>query len=154
MDIAAEIKKIAEEKLENPSLFVVDVVVTAKKGPKKVVVLLDGDEPPSIDDCANLSRSLSASLDEVTWLEDAYTLEVSTPGVDHPLKFQRQYAKHIGRKLKIKLASGLIEGKFVSQSEDALVLLQEIGTGKKKEEKEIEIPFSAIEKTFVIVSFK
>lgn len=154
MDIAEEIKQLAEARLSNPSLFVVDVITSSKNGPRKVMVLIDGDTGVSIDDCALLSRELSKVLDEVSWLEDSYLLEVSTPGVDHPLKMVRQYPKHIGRRLKVKLAEQTLEGKLAVVDKEKISLVQETGLGKKKEEKTVEIPFSDIEKTFVIVSFK
>ncbi|HEY3404574.1 MAG TPA: ribosome maturation factor RimP [Ohtaekwangia sp.] len=154
MDIIGEIRQLAEAGLNNPALFVVDVIVSSKNGPRKVLVLLDGDQGVSIDDCANLSRELSKALDEVSWMEDSYTLEVSTPGVDHPLKLKRQYNRNIGRKLKVKVADKTIEGRLSAVNEEKIILIQETGSGKKKEEKPVEVLFSEIEKAFVIVSFK
>jgi len=154
MDIVKEIWKIAETHLTDPGQFVVDVVVSARKGPKKVLVILDGDTGISIDDCADISRAVSKVLDEAGYFEDNYTLEVSTPGVDHPLKFARQYAKHVGRRLKVKVAERTVEGKLESVTAEAIVLGEETGTGKKKETITTAIPFSQIEKAFVLVSFK
>lgn len=159
MTLEQEIKAIAESKLTDSRQFIVDVVVSARKGPKKVLVIVDGDEGVSIDDCAALSRELSKSLDELSLLDDSYMLEVSTPGVDHPLKLKRQYKKNIGRKLKVKTADGVLEGKLESVSDEAITVMQETtpagkGTGKKKEITSIDINFSQIEKAFVLVSFK
>lgn len=138
----------------SPGQFVVDVIVTAKNGPGKVLVLVDGDEGISIDDCAEISRQLSKLLDESQLINDKYMLEVSTPGVDQPLKLKRQYKKHIGRTLKIKTAENLVDGKLIAVDEDKITLNQEVGTGKKKETVTLDIPFDQIEKTFVVVSFK
>jgi ribosome maturation factor RimP len=155
MNLAEEIKKIAEANLTSASQFVVDVIVTAKKGPKKILVFIDGDEGVNIDDCAQLNRALSKILDETALVEDeSYLLEVSTHGLDQPLKLTRQYSKNIGRKLKIQLADKVVEGKLESVTNDFIVLLQEVGTGKKKETNNLEIHFSQIEKAFVLVSFK
>ncbi len=154
MDIVKEIWTKAEAQLIDPGQFVVDVVISARKGPKKVLVILDGDQGVSIDDCANISRALSKLLDEAGYFEDNYTLEVSTPGVDHPLKFARQYGKHTGRRLKVKTAERTIEGKLESVTDEGIVLSEETGTGKKKEIITTAIIFSQIEKAFVLVSFK
>src|SRR4051812_25762982 len=102
MDISEEIKKIAIDKLANESQFIVDVVVSSRKGPKKVLVLIDGDNGITIDDCANLSRELSKTFDELEWMDDSYTLEVSTPGLDQPLVMHRQFKKNVGRILRVK----------------------------------------------------
>lgn len=153
MEIREEIKKIAEGKLEDPGLFVVDVVVSLR-GKQKVLVTVDGDQGVTIDHCANLSRAMAEELDKLPGLNEAYLLEVSTPGVDHPLKFTRQYAKHVGRTLKVIRGDQTVEGKLTQVTTESVTLEQAIGTGKKTEIKIIEVPFSEIEKSFVLVSFK
>jgi ribosome maturation factor RimP len=153
MEIREEIRKIAESKLTDPGHFVVDVAVSLR-GKQKVLVFVDGDHGVTIDHCAELSRAMSEELDKLPGLNESYVLEVSTPGVDHPLKFNRQYPKHVGRTLKVTLRDQSIEGKLTDVSTDAITLEQTTGTGKKKEINTIEIPFSDIEKSFVLVSFK
>jgi ribosome maturation factor RimP len=153
MDLSEQIKSIAEEKLA-PGQFIVDVLISAKKGPRKVMVLADADHGFGIDDCAELSRHLSKVLDELNLVEDNYSLEVSTPGVDHPLKLTRQYYKNVGRSLKVKVGGKVMEGKLTAVSEDKIILAIERGSGKKVEIETLEIPLSEIEKAFVMVSFK
>lgn len=154
MTLEQQILKIAEDKLTEPGLFIVDVLISARKGPKKVMVIVDGDEGVNIDHCATLSRELSGVFEEMSLFEDSYLLEVSTPGVDHPLQVKRQYPKHTGRMLRVKTADALLEGKLEAVNEESLTLLQETGTGKKKQTTTVDINFSQIEKAFVLVSFK
>jgi len=118
------------------------------------MVILDGDNSITIDDCANLSRELSGVLEENGLAGENYLLEVSTPGLDHPLKLKRQYKKNIGRSVKVKLSDKQVEGKLTAVTEESITLSQEIGKGKKMETQTVEIQFSEIEKTFVLVSFK
>ena len=154
MDQVEEIRKLAEENL-SPDKFVVDILISGKKLPRRVLVIIDGDAGVTIDDCADLSRVLSKVFDERSYFgDDNYLLEVSTPGLDHPLKLKRQYFKNTGRNLKVVAKETTTEGKLKEVTNDSIVLVQEIGTGKKKETREIQIPFSEIEKTFVMVSFK
>ena len=153
MEIRDQIVKIAESKLADPGHFVVDVVVSLR-GKHKVLVFVDGDQGITIDHCADLSRAMSEDLDRLPGLNDSYVLEVSTPGVDYPLKFNRQYGKHVGRTLKVVLRDQSIEGKLVNVSDDGITLEQATGSGKKKEVKIVDIKFSDIEKSFVLVSFK
>ena len=152
MDLALEVRKMAESALANGQ-FIVDVSVTSRP-PRKIVVLVDADQGITIDDCAEISRQLSKSLDETGLIEENFFLEVSTPGVEHPLKLKRQYRKNIGRKLKLKLADKTIEGKLEEVAEEKITLTQELGHGKNKELKSIDVPFSDIDKAFVMVSFK
>ncbi|MEX2231680.1 MAG: ribosome maturation factor RimP [Cyclobacteriaceae bacterium] len=154
MDLVEEIRNLATLNLSHDK-FVVEVLIPGKKIPKRVMIIIDGDHGITIDDCADLSRKLSKELDERAFFGDEnYMLEVSTPGLDHPLKLKRQYFKNIGRNLKVKGQETITEGKLKEVTEDRIVLAQELGTGKKKELKEIEIPFSEIDKAFVMVSFK
>jgi ribosome maturation factor RimP len=82
-------------------------------------------------------------------------LEVTTPGVDQPLKLHRQYKKNIGREVKVQLKDKKIErGKLVEVTEESIYLEQEVKEGKKKELKKIPFQFLDIERTLVEVSFK
>ena len=101
-DLTGEIKKLAESFLKDESHFVVDVICSLRNNPKKLLVILDGDKGINIDDCAEFSRELSAALDTSNLVEGAFVLEVSTPGLDQPLKIRRQYVKNVGRNVKVK----------------------------------------------------
>ena len=154
MELTEEIKKLAETHLKDASHFVVDVIVSLRNNPKKLLVILDGDKGITIDDCAEVSRDLSNALDETNLVDGAFILEVSTPGLDQPLKNKRQYVKNVGRNVKVKTKVNTVEGKLSNVTENTIEVIQTIGTGKKKEEKAHEVAFEDIEKTFVLVSFK
>ena len=64
MDLITSITEMAASLLKDPHLFLVDVVISGNRVQKKVVVIIDGDEGATIEDCAKLSRALSAKLDE------------------------------------------------------------------------------------------
>ncbi|HYI76158.1 MAG TPA: ribosome maturation factor RimP [Chryseolinea sp.] len=154
MEIIEEIKRIITRKLADPSQFLVDVIVKGHKGPKKILIIIDGDKGVTIDDCANLSREISKDFDDVQLFEDSYMLEVSTPGLDQPLRLARQYYKNIGRRIKVVTQQQAIEGKLIGVEGERIKLEQEIGAGKQRETKILDLPFSEIDKTFVLVSFK
>jgi ribosome maturation factor RimP len=154
MDLVEEIRMLAARNL-SPDKFVVEVLVLGKKIPKRVLITIDGDQGITIDDCADLSRKLSKEFDEQAFFgEENYMLEVSTPGLDQPLKLKRQYYKNMGRNLRVKLQESIVEGKLKEVHEDQIILVQEVGSGKKKEIKEVVIRFTEIERAFVLVSFK
>jgi ribosome maturation factor RimP len=156
MQSRESLTKMAESLLKDPSHFVVDVVLSTKPGSKRVLVLVDGDQGISIDDCAELSRAMSTQLDEDDTWEDAYTLEVSTPGLDQPLKLKRQYVKNKGREVKVMTKDKQwITGKLAEVSGDSITLLRAMAKEKKqKEEQTVTINFDQLEKTLVQVSFK
>lgn len=142
------IKEIAEEAIvENPSTFLVEVVIKGNSGNQKVIVLLDGDEGISIDECSKVSRALGNLMEEEELMEGKYTLEVSSPGLDHPLKLHRQYVKNIGRNLEVETTEGQkIEGKLTEVTD------QEIVINVNKEDRTMS--FTEISQSKVVVSFK
>ncbi|MCU0367292.1 MAG: ribosome maturation factor RimP [Cyclobacteriaceae bacterium] len=158
MEIAEKIKELAQSHLQDAAHFVVDVILSKHK-PYKVTVILDGDHGINIDDCTELSRKLSESLDSLDLISDNYTLEVGTPGLDQPLKLKRQFIKNVGRELKVtKKDKSILQGKLMSADADKIVLIpstkEKSTKSKKMELVEIEINFSDIEKATVMVSFK
>jgi ribosome maturation factor RimP len=147
MALNEEIKALTERHLASPEHFVVDVVVSERGGPRKVIVMVDGDQGITIDQCGDLNRALSEELDRTDWFKDSYMLEVGTPGLDHPLKLKRQYRKNTGRQLKVVKSDGsVVKGRLKSVEEDGIVM--EVG------EESASVGFSEIRKAFVQVSFK
>jgi ribosome maturation factor RimP len=130
--------------------YIVDLVVAPNH---HIGVFIDGDEGVSLDTCTQISRILESILDEEPTLGGIYELEVSSPGVSRPLKFLRQYLKHIGRTLKIKLITyEQIEAVLTSIGTDSIQV--EIKPQDKKSLPESrEIPFADIKEAYVTVQF-
>jgi ribosome maturation factor RimP len=96
---------------------------------------------------------LESVLDQEPTLGGIYTLEVSSPGVSRPLKFPRQYLKHIGRTLRVELVNGdKVEGELKTTNHDTITL--EVAPKEKKGKPELrEIAFAEIDEAYVTVSF-
>ncbi len=155
MEIADEIRNIVAGKLTDSNQFLVDVIVKGHKGPQKVLVVIDSDKGVTIDECADLSRELSKAFDDTQLFTNSYMLEVSTPGLDQPLRLNRQYHKNVGRGVRVvKKDQQIIEGKLIEVTDTLIKVEQEIPVGKIKEKVMLGIPFSEIDKTFVLISFK
>lgn len=153
--LTEEIKKLAEKHIKDDSYFIVDVISKGVSGKTKILVLLDGDEGVNIDDCALLSRKLAEEIELEDIIDVAYILEVSSPGLDHPLSSVRQYKKNKGRKLRVRLLTQeTFEGELLEVSEERIVLAAEKKEKKKKVIEEKSFAFSDIEKANVLVSFK
>jgi ribosome maturation factor RimP len=161
MEIKDKIRDLAIESLPGKEFFIVEVKVTGKANQQKVLVIADGDNGISIDDCAELSRKLGDALDASELLSGAFQLEVSSPGADEVIKDPRQYTKNTGRRLEIvneddELIIGTLEG----VKENSIVIIPEVkkkkasGKDKKEEPVMLEIPYSKIKKSNVIISFK
>src|SRR5205809_6419058 len=70
------------------------------------------DESVSVDDCAHVSRDLSAILDVEDVVPDAYTLEVSSPGLDRPLRDADDYRRFSGRRAKLVMREAVDGQKY------------------------------------------
>ena len=70
-------------------------------------VYIDRENGVSIDDCANISHQISAILDVEEPIQQAYNLEVSSPGVDRPLFKVADFERFSGQRVKIKMSTGL-----------------------------------------------
>ncbi len=153
METAAQIKQLVDQHLAGSSHFVLEVRVNARLNPPKITVIVDGDQGITIDDCANVSRALGDAIHEQNLLED-YTLEVTTPGIDQPLKLVRQYTKHIGRSLKIDLKDKtVVRGKLL-EADAQSITVEEEAKARKAPKSIIKLTFEQIEKTLVMISFK
>lgn len=74
-----------------------------KEGARRVIqIFVDTDEGITIAQCAEISRELGAALDVQNIINEPYELEVSSPGIDKPLKLLRQYRKNVGRKYAVQ----------------------------------------------------
>lgn len=156
MDLRRELEKIVVDDLLDDSLFVVELSVSKTKGPKKIKLLIDGDNGLSIDRCSQISRKLGGILEEKDIIEQAYILEVSSPGIDYPLVYQRQYKKNVGRKIRVLLNNDLeLTGELQKVEKDFIVInKEERSKNKKITNTSTEINFSEIKKTNVLISFK
>ena len=87
-------------------------------------IVVDSDHGVSLDDAADVSREISAALDEANALGDVpYTLEVSSPGVDRPLTEPRHWRRAAGRLVKVKVeGEGAVEGRVRSADADGVTL--------------------------------
>lgn len=157
MDAKDKVERWAEDIIrDDERLFVVDVWVSGHRSDAKVTVYIDGDEGVSIDTCAKVSRELSRKLDENELFDGKYTLEVSSPGLSHPLKLRRQYVNNIGRQVKILLNNSQEKTGTLMKVEEEQILIKMLSKNKKEkpqQAEEILIPFADINKTIVMASF-
>lgn len=145
---------MVEEKIaDREDLFIVSIDVINNK---IVEILVDGDQGIAIDDCVKISRHVGFHLEEEEVFDNAYRLEVSSPGVDKPLKLLRQFIKNIGRNVRVLLNDGkTMEGKLLDANEENIYIeYKKKEKGKKAEVLQEAIPFSGIKETKVLISFK
>jgi len=123
------VTRVLEPVIRSAGLDLESVKVAAAGRRRLLRIVVDADRRPSLDDIAELSRSLSKELDESGIMgEAAYTLEVSSPGVDRPLTEARHWRRAQGRLVRVPLAPGApghpgtVEGRVINAGPDGVVL--------------------------------
>jgi len=135
-----------------PEVFLVEIRI---KPTNNVKVFLDSDKGMSLDRLIQYNRKLYKELEESNFFPgNDFSLEVSSPGLDEPLKLERQYLKNVGRAIEVIRLDGVkMEGKLLAVSGDEIMVEEEKGKGKKKELVQHAIPFTHIKSTKVQIKF-
>lgn len=136
----------------HPAHFLVEVRV---KPTNNFKIFIDGDEGVLLSDLIIYNRKLYKLIEESGQYPDGdFSLEVSSPGLDEPLKLFRQYPKNIGRFVEITLNDATKrEGKLLEATEDGIVIETESGKGKKKVVAQESLLFENIKSTKIQVKF-
>lgn len=141
------IREIAQQVAEQNNLFLIDLIFRGSESSRVIEVFIDGEINITADECALVSREISKQIDEKELLK-SYRLDVSSPGVDRPLIYLKQYPKHLNRLFEVEFnvsgESVKFKGKLISIEEDILAF---------QSNKEIKIKFQDITKAKVLVSF-
>lgn len=99
----AELKALLYSVAEKMDIEVVDVEFKVSKNPS-LTVFIDTDDGVDLDTCEKYHNAIDPVLDEFDFtLGAAYTLNVSSPGLDRPLKTARDFGKALGQEVEIKL---------------------------------------------------
>ncbi len=156
MNEEAQIKEI-ELRIKNliqadPAVFLVEVRI---KPVNNIKVFIDGDQGVSIEKLVQYNRRLYKQLEEENlYPEGDFSLEISSPGLDEPLKLNRQYVKNIGRFVEVDDINDVKrEGKLISVTAEEIEIEEIKGKGKKIETVQHTISFSEIKTTMIQIKF-
>lgn len=137
---------------DDPQYFLVEVKI---RPTNNVKVFLDGDAGISIEKCISYNRQLYKLLESsALFPADDFSLEVSSPGLDEPLKLLRQYHKNTGRKVEVLLKDGVKTEGVLKQVTDTGIIVEETkGKNKKKQIIEHDFAFDLIKSTKIQIVF-
>ncbi|WP_121542990.1 ribosome maturation factor RimP [Candidatus Rickettsia colombianensi] len=148
--IEQQITNVIEESLTDMGF---ELVLVKFKGvnPKVVEILIDSlnGEKISVEDCTKASRTISAILDVEDLIEDVYSLEVASSGLERPLVKFENYNRFLGREVKIKLKELLngktrYQGKIIKAENNKIYL--------KCEEQEVLIDYDLIKNANLVLT--
>ena len=133
-------------------IFLVDIKI---KPINNIKIYLEADSGLGIEKCIKINRALYKIMEEMAIYPDGdFSLEVSSPGIEEPLKMHRQYLKNIGRQVEVVYNDGTIKtGKLLSVNENELKIEYTEGKNKKAVIIQLDIPFSEIKQTTVQIKF-
>lgn len=149
------VRKLIEETIEGTNIFLVDLKIGSGN---KISVLVDAIGGLPITDCMKVSRGIEFNLDRE---EQDFELNVSSPGLDRPLKVFKQYEKNIGRSLKVTLVDeGVVDAKVTSVSEPEIefslekVITPSVSLEKLKKGDAFRVVNKDIKEAKINISFK
>lgn len=108
-----DIKKLILPILESQAVDLIDIEFKGKSGSQIFRIFVDIDGGITLDQCVNLSREISDLLDTRNLISGRYRLEVSSPGLDRPLKAERDFKRNLGRKVRINYLTDQAEDQAI-----------------------------------------
>lgn len=142
-DVEERVRSLAEPVLARHDAELVDVQV--KRGRTQMVrVVADRADGIDLDTCARVSQELSRMLDLEDPIPGRYTLEVTSPGLDRPLRSAQDFRRNAGRKVRVVLATSQHEGVIEEVEADRVSLRRDDG-------ERVEIPLDRIAKAKILL---
>ena len=146
-------EEVVQPILEEKKLELVDVEYVKEGKNWFLRVFIDKEGGIDISECGEVSELLSEKIDEVDPIKEAYFLEVSSPGVERPLKTVEDFSKNVNKNVFVKLFEPIdgeksFEGILVEFNENIATIEYKVKTRKKR----VEIPFNKIAKARLAVA--
>jgi ribosome maturation factor RimP len=137
---------------QSKTVFPVEIKISPGNDIK---VFLDADDGITIEKCTAINKAVYKYIEDAGLFPDGnFSLEVSSPGVDEPLKLHRQYKKNVGRKVEVLLNDGTkTEGVLSNVNDNEITIEEKTGKGNKTITKSTTISFNQIKHTIVLVTF-
>jgi len=148
--IAERVTACAGPLIEDLGFELVDVVFLAERGRWVLRIYVDAEGGITLDDCALVSRELGVLMDVEDLIPHEYVLEVSSPGLNRPLRKARDFAAAVGRKVKVRLRRPVegrrnFTGVLKNAGNDIVTLQMESGS--------VALTLSEIERANVVYEF-
>ncbi|AOM83147.1 ribosome maturation factor RimP [Salisediminibacterium beveridgei] len=154
VDVTQKVEQLVQPILDELNLELVDIEFVKEGKNWFLRVFIDGPEGIGLDDCSTVSEQLSKSLDSTDPIDQAYYLEVSSPGAERPLKKANDIAKAVGKNVHVSTYAPLdgekvFEGRLLSFDGELLVIEQKVKTQKLEK----TIPYDKVAKARLAVLF-
>jgi len=152
MDQAQRIQAIIAPTVEDLGFEIVRVQVTGSKHPRLQIMAERADGTGiDVEDCAKISRGISAVLDVEDPISGAFTLEVSSPGIDRPLTRLKDFETWAGFGAKVELQIGIdgrkrYSGLLMGLDENEMILIED------EEGQQFALPFDDVQRAKLLLT--
>lgn len=148
--IVSKITELAEAVLADVGFELVDVEYLVDRGRWVLRIYMDRPGGVTVDDCALVSREIGILVDVKDLIPQEYVLEVSSPGLNRPLKKEKDFEWAVGKKVRIRMKEA-VGGRrnftgYLARFRDATIYLA-------IDNNEVELPFKRVEKANLIYEF-
>lgn len=120
--LEAAVADLAAPLVADVDVELVEVEVKGHPGSRVVRLVVDRDEGVDVETCATLSRDLGRALDDTELIAGRHTLQVTSPGVDRPLRTERDFARNVGRSVRIRHDGGEVAGIVTAAGAEGVTL--------------------------------
>lgn len=150
-DMKKKITELADSLAGQYAVDIVDVELAGSSRKPLIRIFIDKENGVTLDDCGKFSRALSALFDVEDPIPTSYILEVSSPGLDRPLKVMRDFERSIGKLVRIVTRTKIDEqyvftGRLTRVEGENIIL--------SFDDKEMEIPFDQISRARLEIELK
>lgn len=127
MEVIGRIKEIAEDYIEERGIEIVDITFRRESPGLVLRILADKPGGITVSECEGLNKFLSEALDKEDIIQDRYILEVSSPGLDRPIKTDKDFSRSMGKTLEITAFEAIDgrkmhEGVLMGMDKDSIVI--------------------------------
>jgi ribosome maturation factor RimP len=149
--ILSAVTELLEPALEGMGYELVEVEYLCERGRWVLRLYIDQGKGITVDDCAAVSREMGDVLDSRDLIPHGYVLEVSSPGLNRPLRKEKDFEKRIGRKIRVRMAAP-VEGRrnFVG----TLTGIRDGTLSLDVDRQSFSLPVSEVEKAHLIYEFE
>ena len=149
--IARDVNRLIEPVLDELGFELVDTEYLSEHGKWVLRIYADGEGGITVDDCAKISKEISALIEARDIFQHEYVLEVSSPGLNRTLKRERDFQKVVGKKIKVKMLHPVKDQKNFTGYLKAYkngVLYIEI------KDKQVPLPLQEVKKANLVYEFE
>jgi len=148
--ITEEVSRLVGPVLEDMGYELVDVEYITHYGRWVLRLYVDKEGGITLDDCAQVSREVGDLIDVKDIIDHEYVLEVSSPGLNRPLKKEKDFLRALGKKIRVRMSSP-VEGR--RNFTGTLMRFQEGTLGLEMEDRLVTLPWQEVEKASLVYEF-